>query len=143
MEITGNTVKDHPHQGISIAGGIGSFDGWAGAIANNNHVTAKVSNNIVEDSDTVGIGVAGAGSGLADSNQVNAKVVKNQSCDSGMLDLGVVGGFLGDAFFPPTSGVNNVAHVQATKNIMTTVAAADRVAGNFAVLTQSKNVPCP
>lgn len=142
-EITGNTVHDHTFRGISVEGGVGSFDGRAGAIANNNYVTATVNNNTVEDADIFGIGIFGAGPGLADSNQVHAKLVKNQACNSGMTDIQVFGGFPGDATFPPNAGKGNVAQVNIKKNTATTIAAAAGVAGNFAFLTQSKNVPCP
>jgi selenophosphate synthase len=126
-----------------VTGGLGSFDGRAGALADNNQVTAKVNNNIVDASDASGLGIFGATFGLANTNQVSAEVGKNQVCNSGTTDIQVYGGFPGNAFFPPTSGVNNVAQVQTTKNTATTIAASNGVAGNFAVLTQSKNVPCP
>jgi len=143
LEVTGNTVQDHALQGILVEGGVGSFDGRAGAIANDNYITATVNNNIVEDADLFGIGVFGAGPGLANSNLVHAELVNNQACTSGETDIQVFGGFPGDATSPPNAGSNNVADVQATKNTATTVAADNGVAGNFAVFTQSRNVPCP
>jgi hypothetical protein len=62
--IAQNTVKGQTGGGIGIAGGAGSPNGRAGAVADNNQTTAVVVQNTVEGSTDRGIEVSAGGFGL-------------------------------------------------------------------------------
>ena len=139
-----NTVKNAFLFGISVFGGLGSFDGAPIKVANNNAVTAVVTDNTVTGTVGEGLLLSAGGSGVANTNSVEVTVKKNTVCDSAATDIHAIGGFLGIPFLlPPNQGTGNTVEGKITKNTADTVVVENGVAGNSGTVTQFKNTPCP
>jgi hypothetical protein len=137
------TVRSQTGGGIVICGGVGSTDGRAGAVADNNQAAAIVEQNTVADNTHQGIWLCAEGGGLASANTIEVRTVHNTSCHNGTDILGE-GGFTGNVLFPvPNAGTGNVLEGEIFKNTATTVTVDDGVPGNTATVTQFKNDPCP
>ena len=137
-----NTVQNAFLFGIGVTGGIGSFDGLAGKVAENNEVNAVVLDNTVTGTTGEGIHVDAGGSGAANDNEVEVRAQKNTVCGSTDADIRALGGLLGNPFLPDNMGTGNELTGNIFHNTATTVAVEDGVAGNVADVTQIKNNPC-
>jgi len=139
-----NTVKKAFLFDISVFGGLGSFDGAPIKVANNNAVTAVVTDNTVTGTVGEGLLLSAGGSGVANTNSVEVTVKKNTVCDSAATDIHAIGGFLGIPFLlPPNQGTGNTLEGTITQNTADTIEVGNGVAGNSATVTQFKNTPCP
>jgi hypothetical protein len=128
----------------SLSGGVGSPDGRAGAIANNNQTHVIVRHNTVEGSTVGGIEVDAGAFGLASANTTEVWVAHNTICNNTGTDIRAEGGFTGNVIFPvPNAGTGNVLTGQIFQNTATTVTVADGAPGNTADVTQFNNDPCP
>jgi hypothetical protein len=145
VRIEQNTVKDHTGGGIAVCGGVGSPNGRAGAVADNNQANAIVRHNTVEDSTDRGIELCAGGVGLANANTVDVWVANNTVCDNAGIDIVGEGGFSGNVLFGPNQGTGNVLEGQILENTATTVVVQDGAGapGNTANVTQFNNDPCP
>jgi len=77
-------------------------------VANNNEVTAVVTDNTVTGTVGEGLLLSAGGSGVANTNSVEVTVKKNTVCDSAATDIHAIGGFLGIPFLlPPNQGTGN------------------------------------
>ena len=143
VRIERNTVKDHTGGGIAVCGGVGSPNGRAGAVADNNQTNAIVVQNTIEDNTDRGIELCAGGFGLASANTVEVWVAHNMVCNNPGTDILGEGGFTGNVLFPvPNAGTGNVLEGQIFENTATTVTVADGTLGNTATVTQFNNVPC-
>jgi hypothetical protein len=143
VRISQNTVRSQTGGGMIVAGGVGSPDGRAGAVADNNQTQALVRHNVVEGTTGRGIGLDGGGPGLANANTLEVWVAHNTVCNNAPTDIGGVRGFTGAPGFSPNLGTGNVLSGQIFKNTATTVTVTDGVPGNTADMIQFRNVPCP
>jgi len=144
IRIERNTLKNQGGVGIQVTAGVGSTDGRAGAVADNNQVSAIVRHNVVEDSTDRGIELAAGGSGLASSNTLDVWVEHNTACHNTGTDIHGEGGFSGSVLFPvPNLGTGNVLEGRIFQNTATTVTVANGTLGNTATVTQFNNDPCP
>ena len=122
---------------------MGSFDGAPIKVANNNEVTAVVTDNTVTGTVGEGMLLSAGGSGVANTNDVEITVKKNTVCGSAAVDVHAIGGFFGiPILLPPNQGTGNTVEGNITKNTSTTVVVENGVAGNSATVTQIKNDPC-
>jgi hypothetical protein len=145
ISIAQNTVKEHTGGGIGLAGGVGSPNGRAGAVADNNQTTAIVVENTVEGSTDRGIELAAGGFGLASANALEVRVTGNTVCHNG-TDIVGEGGESGNVLFPvPNTGTGNVLEGEVVQNTATTVVVQDGAGapGNQANVTQFNNDLCP
>jgi hypothetical protein len=143
VRIEQNAVKEQAGGGITVYGGLGSPDGRAGAVADNNQVSAIVKHNTVEGNATRGIEFYAGGPGTANSNPVEVGVAHNTVCNNG-TDITGEGGFTGNILLPtPNMGTGNVLTGAIFQNTATAVVIQDGVPGNTADVTQFKNEPCP
>jgi hypothetical protein len=139
-----NTVKNAFLFGISVFGGLGSFDGAPIKVANNNGVTAVIKDNTVTGTVGEGLLLSAGGSGVANSNAIEVTAKKNTVCGSAATDVHVIGGFLGIPFvLPPTQGTGNTVEGKLTHNTADLVVVENGVAGNSATVTQVNNALCP
>ena len=144
VRIEQNTVKDHTGGGITVCGGVGSPNGRAGAVADNNQTNAIIVQNTVEDNTDRGIELCAGGFGLASDNTLDVRVAHNRVCNNPGTDILGEGGFTGNVSFPvPNAGTGNVLTGEIIKNTATTVTVADGTPGNTADVTQLKNESCP
>jgi hypothetical protein len=139
-----NTVKKAFLFGISVFGGVGSFEGAPIKVASNNAVNAVITDNTITDTVGEGLLLSAGGSGVANNNNVEITVKKNTVCGSAATDIHAIGGFLGIPFvLPPNQGTGNTAAGKLTKNTANSVVVENGVAGNSATVRQVKNDPCP
>jgi Right handed beta helix region len=139
-----NTVKDHTGGGIAVCGGVGSPNGRAGAVADNNQTHAIVVQNTVADNTDRGIELCAGGFGLASANTVEVWAAHNMVCNNPGTDILGEGGFTGNVLFPvPNAGTGNVLEGEIFKNTATTVTVQNGTPGNTATVTQFHNDPCP
>jgi hypothetical protein len=144
VRIEQNTVKDHTGGGIAVCGGVGSPNGRAGAVADNNQTNAIVVQNTVEDNTDRGIELCAGGFGLASENTLDVRVARNRVCNNPGTDILGEGGFTGNVLFPvPNAGTGNVLEGEIFKNTATTVTVQNGTPGNTATVTEFKNDPCP
>jgi hypothetical protein len=144
VRIKRNTIEDHTGGNIGIAAGVGSPDGRAGAVADNNQTNAIVMQNTVADNTDRGIEVSAGGFGLASGNTLDVRVAHNRVCNNPGTDILTEGGFTGNVLFPvPNAGTGNVLTGEIFKNTATTVTVDDGTPGNTATVTQFKNDSCP
>jgi hypothetical protein len=142
--IVRNTVKNAALFGIWVFGGLGSVDGAPIKVANNNAVTAVVTDNTVTGTVGEGMLLSAGGSGVANTNSVEVTVKKNTVCGSAATDIHAIGGFLGIPFpLPPNQGTGNTLEWTITQNTADTVVVENGVAGNSATVTQLNNDTCP
>jgi hypothetical protein len=137
-----NTVQNAFLFGIGVTGGIGSFDGLAGKVADNNEVGAVVKDNVVIGTIGEGIHLDAGGSGVANANKVEVRAQKNTVCGSADADIRALGGLLGNPFLPDNSGTKNMLEGKIFQNTATTVTVANGTLRNTADVTQFKNNPC-
>jgi hypothetical protein len=143
VRIERNTVKDHTGGGITVCGGVGSPNGRAGAVADNNQTHAIVVQNTVADNTERGIELCAGGFGLASANTVAVWVAHNTVCNNPGTDILGEGGFTGNVLFPvPNAGTENVLEGEIFHNTATTVVVTDGTPGNTADVTQFKNDLC-
>jgi hypothetical protein len=145
VEIVENTVRSQTGTGIYVAGAGGGPGGQAGAIGDNNQVTAIVRHNIVEDSTAEGIYLAAEAEGLASGNTLDVRVVHNTVCNNGTGIVGE-GGASAHPPLPPNLGTGNVLTGEIFQNTATVVVQDGVQNGapeNTADVTQFKNEPCP
>jgi len=139
-----NTVTNAVLFGISVFGGVGSFDGALTKVANNNAVNAIITDNTVTGTVGEGMLLSAGGSGAANTNAVEITVKKNTVCGNAVSNVHAIGGFLGIPFLlPPNQGAGNTVEGKITKNTATTVVVENGVAGNSATVTQLNNDLCP
>ena len=139
-----NTVKNAALFGILVVGGVGSLDGAPIKVANNNAVTAVVTDNTVTGTVGEGMVLNAGGSGAANTNDVEVTAKKNTVCGSAATDIHAIGGSFGiPALLPPNQGTGNTVEGTITKNTATTVVVENGVAGNSATVTQLNNDTCP
>jgi hypothetical protein len=144
VRIEWNTVKQTTGDGIGIGGGIGSPDERAGAVADNNQISAVVVRNTIEGNTVNGIAFNAGGPGLASANTAEVRVAHNTICHNAEGDIrGEGGSTSGTQFSAPNAGTGNVLTGEIVKNTATTVTVADGTAGNTATVTQFNNDPCP
>jgi hypothetical protein len=142
--IVRNTVKNASLFGISVFGGVGSFDGAPTKVATNNAVTAVVTDNTVTGTVGEGLLLSAGGSGVANTNSVEATAKKNTVCDSAATDIHAIGGFFGiPTLLSPNQGTGNTVEGAITKNTADAVVVENGVSGNSATVTQLNNVLCP
>ncbi len=144
LRIERNIVRSQTGSGIGFASGVGSPDGRAGALANNNQTHVIVRHNTVEGSTDRGIELVAGGFGLASMNTTEVWVAHNTICHNASTDIVGEGSTFGDVLFPvPNTGTGNVLTGQIFQNTATTVTVADGTPGNTATVTQLQNDPCP
>src|SRR5262249_42071888 len=141
IEILQNTVKSQTGTGICVLGAGGGPGGQAGAIGDNNRVTAVVRQNVVEDSTAEGIYLAAGADGRASANTLDVWVAHNTVCNNGAGIVGE-GGASAHPPLPPNMGTGNLLQGRIFQNTATTVTVVDGVPGNTATVTQFKNDPC-
>jgi hypothetical protein len=148
--IVRNTVKNAALFGISVFGGVGSFDGAPIKVANNNGVTAVIKDNTILGTVGEGLLLSAGGPGVANTNAVEVTVKKNTVCDSAAMDIPdvhAIGGFFGiPALLPPNQVTENTPGNtlggEIAKNTADTVVVENGVAGNSATVTQLNNTLC-
>jgi hypothetical protein len=143
VRIEQNTVKEQAGGGITVCGGLGSPDGRAGAVADNNQVSAIVKHNTVEGNANRGIELYAGGPGTTNANSVEAWVAHNTVCNNAGTDIIGEGGSTGSPGLSPNLGTGNVLTGAIFQNTATTVTVADGVPGNTATVTEFKNDSCP
>ena len=113
-------------------------------MANNNEVTAVVTDNTVTGTVGEGLLLSAGGSGVANTNDVDVTVRKNTVCGSAATDVHAIGGFFGiPALLPPNQGTGNTIGGEITKNTAATIVVENGVAGNSATVAQLNNDTCP
>jgi hypothetical protein len=144
VRIEQNTVESQTGVSIGVTVGVGSPDGRAGAVADNNQTSAVVMQNRVEGSTVGGMELDAGAFGLASANRVEVRVASNTVCNNTGTDIRTEGGFFGNVLFPvPNQGTGNVLAGRIFENAATTVTVADGTPGNTATVTQFNNDPCP
>ncbi len=139
-----NTIKNQNGVGIQIFAGIGNLFGSPGGVADHNHVSALIRQNVVEDSAVRGIELVAGGPGVANANTLEVQVKHNTVCDNTGTDILGEGGFTGNVLLPaPNQGGGNELEGAISKNTATTVTVADGTPGNTTSVTQFNNDPCP
>ncbi len=138
-----NTVQNAFPFGLWVYGGLGGVDGALDKVANDNKVTALVTDNTVTGTSSEGMQLTAGSFGEANDNDVDVTVRKNTVCGSTAADIHAIGGLLGNPFLPDNTGTGNVLEGKIFQNTATTVTLQDGVPGNLADVTQLQNDPCP
>ena len=145
VRISQNTVRSQTG-GTVVAGGVGSTDGRAGAVADNNQTHALVMHNVVEGGTEPIVELDGGGPGRANANILEAWVAHNTVCNNTGTNIIAAGGFTGSLGFSPNLGTGNVVTGEIFQNTATVVVQDGVQNGtpeNTADVRQFKNDPCP
>ncbi|HXG18124.1 MAG TPA: hypothetical protein VNN62_03500 [Methylomirabilota bacterium] len=144
-QIERNTVRNQTGQGFF--GGGGDING----VANGNQTTARVIHNVVEGNLYRGIELATGDLGQASANTLDVRVAYNTICHTtdttGAAGIYIFGesGYSGGniLFLVPNQGTGNVLTGEIFQHTDTTAPVQNGTPGNIAIVTQSKNDPCP